>query len=154
MKYEIKAAYDNIDAVRFLFWEYAKSLNINLDFQDFENELANLPYEYSLPKGRLYLAYDTLTPIGCVAMRPLNDTSCELKRLYVNNAYRGKHIGSSLVEKIISDAKFLHYKSIFLDTLSSLTASIELYKKMGFIEIEPYRYNPFKSALFFRLDLD
>ena len=101
MKYEIKQAYDNIDGVRSLFLEYAKSLEIDLDFQDFATELANLSYEYSLPKGRLYLAYDNKTPVGCVAMRPMNDNSCELKRLYVKKEYRGKHIGSSLIEKIV-----------------------------------------------------
>lgn len=153
MKYEIKQAYDNIDGVRSLFLEYAKSLEIDLDFQDFATELANLSYEYSLPKGRLYLAYDNKTPVGCVAMRPMNDNSCELKRLYVKKEYRGKHIGSSLIEKIVSEAKFLKYKGIYLDTLSTLTASVELYKKYGFYLIEPYRYNPFDNALFFKLDL-
>jgi len=153
MAYKIELAYNSIADIRNLFVEYSDNLGIDLDFQGFKYELDTLPADYALPRGRLYLAYQDITPIGCIAMRPFNSDLCEMKRLYVRKEHRGEHIGLALTRQIIVDAKLLQYKSILLDTLSSLEASIALYKKLGFYEIDAYRNNPYANAMFFKLDL-
>ena len=153
MEPEIKLAYQYIDKVKLLFQEYNSMLGIDLSFQNYDDELSTLPGDYALPRGRLYIAnYDGL-PAGCIALRPFDSSCCEMKRLFVRPEFRGKKIGRALAEKIISDAKEMQYQSMVLDTLTSLTNSIALYKKLGFKETSPYRYNPISNALFLRLDL-
>ena len=133
---EIKAAYDNLDAVRRLFREYANSLGIDLCFQDFEQELAFLPGKYSEPEGRLYLAYDCGVAIGCIALRPFEEHIAEVKRLYVKPAHRRKGVSKSLTKKIIEDARKMGYQRLVLDTLNTMTSAMHLYKTLGFVEID------------------
>ena len=106
---EIKAAYDNLDAVRDLFREYAKGLGVDLCFQDFEQELSTLPGKYARPKGRLYLAYDQGEAIACIALRPIDERIGEVKRLYVKPTHRRQGLSKILVERIIDDARSLGY---------------------------------------------
>ena len=153
MPLEIKLAYHDIDDIRMLFQEYTCMLGVDLEFQNYNTELLNLPGEYALPDGRLYMAVYDDQLAGCVALRPFDSSCCEMKRLFVRPEFRGKRIGRALVEQIISDAKDMHYQAVLLDTLTSLKDSIALYQKLGFQETSPYRYNPLSNALYLRLDL-
>lgn len=150
---EIKAAYDNLDAIRDLFREYAQGLGIDLCFQDFEHELDSLPGKYAEPMGRLYLAYDQDQAIACIALRPFDEGVGEVKRLYVKPSHRGKGLSKQLAKQIIQDAKNIGYKRLVLDTLNTMNPAMNLYKALGFVETEAYYPNPLEGATYFALDL-
>lgn len=136
-----------------MFLEYASSLDFDLCFQNFDQELRELPGEYARPSGRLILALYEEMPVGCVALRRLEEEVCEMKRLYVKPPYRGKGIGRELAEKIISEAKSIGYRKMRLDTISTMIEAITLYESLGFREIGPYRPNPIEGARYFELIL-
>src|SRR5919201_2098828 len=106
-----------VDVVRVLFREYAESLGFSLDFQDFERELAALPGAYAPPRGALLLARVDGEPAGCVGLRPLGETTCEMKRLYVRRAYRGRGLGRQLAEAAIAAARERGFQNMRLDTV-------------------------------------
>lgn len=140
--------------VRALFLEYATSLGFDLCFQDFDHEVASLPGAYAPPRGLLLLAEVEGQTAGCVALRPLDTLSCEMKRLYVRPACRGRGLGRLLCEALVSEAQDLGYSSMKLDTLPQMTEAIELYRSLGFLPAEPYRYNPLSGAMFMELTLE
>jgi GNAT superfamily N-acetyltransferase len=144
---------NDLDAVRNLFREYAASLSVGLCFQNFEAELANLPGKYDPPRGRLLLAWRGSDVAGCVALRPLAEDTCEMKRLYVQPHVRGERLGRRLVDRICNEAREIGYSRICLDTLPTMTAAIQLYTDLGFKPIEPYVSNPVPGAIFLALDL-
>jgi len=144
---------EHLALVRELFIEYATSLGFDLCFQNFDKELAELPGEYAPPDGRLIVAIDETKVIGCVALRKIANGICEMKRLYVRPAFRGKEIGRELVKVVIEEAKKIGYTHMQLDTVPVMKEAIALYRSMGFYEIEPYRYNPIKGAVFMELTL-
>jgi ribosomal protein S18 acetylase RimI-like enzyme len=137
-----------------LFLEYKISLKIDLCFQKFHVEISDLPAQYSGPTGCIILSCEDDKPFGCVAVRKFEDDTCEMKRLYIPNSYRGKGIGRELAERIISKAKEFGYKKMRLDTLETMAEAISLYKTLGFAEIPKYRHNPIKGVVFMELDLD
>jgi ribosomal protein S18 acetylase RimI-like enzyme len=143
----------DIPVVRQLFREYAAGLGIDLCFQDFETELATLPGKYAPPRGRLILARDGGGAVGCVALRPIDGTACEMKRLYVRPNARSRQLGRRLAERICHEARDAGYGRICLDTLPTMTAAIRLYSSLGFRPVEPYVFNPVEGALFLGLDL-
>ena len=153
VKLSIVKSPKQIKIAKALFKEYAESLEINLDFQDFEREFKELPGEYNPPSGRLILAYDNSKPAGCVALKKLNNEICEMKRLFVKPEYRKKEIGKILTKKIIAEALGIGYSKMRLDTISSMKAAIHIYRSFGFYEIEPYYNNPVKEAIYFELEL-
>jgi len=144
---------EDIDAARKLFIEYADSLGFDLCFQNFEEELANLPGDYAPPEGCLLLAKYKDEVAGCVALRKLSDSVCEGKRLYVRPKFRGLKIGRKLVEAIIAEARKRGYHSIRGDTVPSMQVAQALYASLGFKEIEPYCYNPIEGAKYIELKL-
>ncbi len=143
-----------INDVKKLFREYAEELEIDLDFQDFEEELTKLPGKYGPPDGLLILAYLKEKAVGCIALRKISKEICEMKRLYVKKEYRGLGIGRELVNILIKEAKRLDYKFMRLDTIPSLKKAQNLYESFGFYDIEPYVYNPTEGARFMELDLN
>jgi GrpB-like predicted nucleotidyltransferase (UPF0157 family)/ribosomal protein S18 acetylase RimI-like enzyme len=143
----------DITQIRLLFEEYARSLGVDLSFQDFNEELASLPGAYSGPGGRLFLAADGARAVGCVGVRPLGDGICEMKRLYVRPEARGQALGRTLAEAAITFAKAANYHAMRLDTLPTMAAAQDLYKELGFRDVAPYRYNPVPGTAFMQLDL-
>jgi putative acetyltransferase len=139
----------DVEEVRTLFREYAASLPFPLDFQDFDRELAELPGSYAPPRGALLLARDA----GCVGLRPIDETACELKRLYVRPGARGAGLGRRLAEAVVAEARRIGYTHVRLDTVPGMEAAQLLYAHLGFREIPPYRANPIPGARFLELDL-
>src|SRR5690242_7961499 len=145
---------DEMEPVRVLFREYAASLGFDLCFQNFEQELADLPGPYAPPTGCLLLATVGDEPAGCVALKKLGDGVCEMKRLYVRSGYRGTGLGRTLAERVIQEARWLGYQAIRLDTVPSVMGSaVALYRSIGFRDIPAYCFNPVPGALFMELRL-
>jgi predicted N-acetyltransferase YhbS len=145
---------DDMEPVRVLFREYAASLGFDLCFQNFEQELAELPGQYAPPSGCLLLATVGNEPAGCVALKKLGNGMAEMKRLYVRGPYRGTGLGRTLAGQIIREAKRLGYQTIRLDTIPSVMSSaVVLYRSLGFRDILAYCFNPVPGALFLELRL-
>lgn len=145
---------EQIEAARNLFREYEAWLGIDLCFQNFEKELADLPGKYARPDGRLFLISAADKIAGCVALRKINAEICEMKRLFVRETFQGLGLGKMLIEKIVEDAQVMGYKKMRLDTLpDKMPSAVRLYKFYGFYEIPPYYDNPHKVTLFMELDL-
>jgi GNAT superfamily N-acetyltransferase len=143
-----------IAQARELFLEYETALGISLCFQNFDQELANLPGDYAPPSGRLLLGHFEGQLAGCVALHSLESGICEMKRLYLRPAFRGKGLGSIMVDTIVSEARRIGYHRLRLDTIEPLMKdAVRTYRKMGFREIAPYRSNPCEGALYMELDL-
>ena len=148
---------DALDATRALFLEYAKSLQVDLCFQDFDQELRHLPGEYSAPRGALQVVRVNGEWAGCCAMRPLDSSdysnACEMKRLYVRPRFRGLGLGRRLAEAILDAGRLAAYNCILLDTLDDMESARALYEELGFHSIPPYYYNPIAGAHYLKADL-
>jgi len=142
-----------VSAIQHLFREYEADLNINLDFQHFETELATLPGRYGPPAGALLLALDGEVAAGSVALRKLSAGICEMKRLFVRPSFRGRGLGRRLAWAIIATAKRRGYRTMRLDTLTRLTAASALYRSLGFVRITPYYKNPLPDVVYWELYL-
>lgn len=144
----------DIQTTRELFAEYGQSLGFSLCFQNFDLEFATLPGKYAPPRGRLLLAEVDGRAAGCIALRPLEEGVCEMKRLYVRPDYRGLGLGRKLAEAIIAEAKEVGYFAMRLDTVEDkMQAAVALYRALGFHEIGPYTANPVPGAKFMQLEL-
>ena len=144
-----------IEQVRELFGEYVAWLGINLCFQNYDREVADLPGEYAPPRGRLLLALaDDGAAAGCAALRDLGNGVAEMKRLFVRPAFRGQRLGWQLAEMILDEARALGYERIRLDTLpGKMDRAIAMYRVLGFKDIAPYYNNPVDGAAFMELKL-
>lgn len=142
-----------VDFARSLFREYEAWLKLDLCFQSFEDELSNLPKPYVPPRGALLLAMDGDEIAGCGGFRPWSETACELKRMFVRSAHRGKGIGRKMAETLIETARGAGYRSMRLDTLDFMVEAVALYRSMGFKPIDRYYNNPHPGALFLELPL-
>ena len=149
------AAAAPVDDVRMLFREYAREWNLNLCFQNFEQELESLPGCYSPPAGRLIVARtkETHALAGCVAVREFAPAVAEMKRLYVRPSFRGQGLGRVLAEASIRAAREIGYTVMRLDTLERMRSAVALYESLGFRRIEPYRANPEADVVYFELAL-
>ena len=160
MDVTLHPAYDSRDEILSLFTEYtdmllaeAPAFRVYLDLQNYGKELRHPERKYGPPEGRLYLARCGGAPAGCIALRKLDETSCEMKRLYVRPTFRGHRIGSLLIRQVITDAREIGYRSLLLDTLPFLESAIRLYRQFGFYGIPCYNDSPLEQTLFLRLDL-
>ena len=146
-----------IAAIGTLFREYASGLGVDLCFQNFEDELATLPGEYSPPRGALLLARAEDEYAGCCGLRPLDSAdypnAAEMKRLYVRPRFRGTGLGRELAEAALAAAREAGYSCVLLDTLDDMEAARGLYEELGFREIPPYYHNPIPGAHYLKADL-
>lgn len=141
------------DEARRLVREYAASLNVDLSFQKFDEELQHFTTEYAAPNGAFILAEEAGRYLACIALRQFSDGIGEIKRLYVVPAARGRGLGRVLVEHIIAAAAAIGYRSVLLDTLPFMKEAQALYSSLGFKPTTPYRFNPIEGSAFLRLDL-
>ena len=156
MNIRIASAQGDIEEVRKLFREYAESLGVQLDFQDFEREVSQLPGEYAAPDGVLLVAEEKGEYLGCVALRRIgapDSSTCEMKRLYVRPEVRGRSLGRRLSRDVISRATEMGYAKMVLDTLGRLKAAMKLYESLGFKRTSPYYDNPLPGVVYWTLDL-
>lgn len=143
----------DIAAAKRLFQAYAASLDVDLCFQNFAHELATLPGDYAPPAGCLLLARVRGGAVGCVALRPLANTTCEIKRLYVDPALHGTGIGRALADAVIARARAIGYDEVKLDTLATMARARALYASLGFRECAPYYDNPLPGVAYMSLVL-
>jgi putative acetyltransferase len=150
----------DLDAIKVLFAEYAQSLGFSLVYQGFEAELVQLPGKYAPPQGALLLARADGEVAGCVALRELEPGICEMKRLYVRPAHRGRRtgdglsIGRALTQAVIAAARERGYRRLRLDTISGkMDAAVRLYRSMGFVDIPPYYPSPIPDTAYMELIL-
>lgn len=128
-------------------------LAVDLSFQNYDEEFANLPGKYVPPDGALFIAKWSGEAAGCIALRRFDESRCELKRLYVRPAFHGFGLGRMLVDQAISTAREIGYAAMLLDTKDTLEHAIVLYKTLGFVEIPPYYNNPYPNVVYLQLDL-
>ena len=139
---------EDVEHVRTLLREYERSLDIDLAFQGFAQEVAALPGVYAPPRGRLLLAMDGDAAAGCVALRPITDDVCEMKRLYLRPSLRGKGAGRMLAGRIIDEARAIGYRTMRLYSLPAMKEAIALYEALGFRKIAPYYTNPVPGTVY------
>lgn len=147
------AAAAEMDTIRALFREYERWLGISLCFQGFEQELADLPGKYAEPQGALLVAEVDGTVVGCVALRPLPEGICEMKRLFVRSPFLGQGLGRKLAEAVLAAAVAKGYRRIRLDTMKRMEAALALYRKLGFVEVAPYTHNPEPDVVYLEKQL-
>lgn len=148
---------EGMAATKAIFCEYAVSLGIDLEFQDFEEELMNLPGDYAAPRGALWLVTVDGNVAGCCGLRPLDTVdypnACEMKRLFVRPGFRGLGLGRLLADATLDSARMAGYDYILLDTLDTMESARALYAELGFHEVPPYYHNPLAGAHYLKADL-
>jgi GNAT superfamily N-acetyltransferase len=137
----------DIDAVKTLFQTYAQWLPIDLEFQGLEDEFANFPTSYEF----LLLAKNMDEPIGAVGLKKHSNDICEMKRLFVDPNTQRFGVGEALSLRLIAEAKKYGFKKMLLDSLRRLKPAVALYRKLGFVEIQPYNYNPEDDVIYMEL---
>lgn len=154
--FEIKKAQTAQDYHRAkeLVLAYAAWLNIDLSYQQFDEELAHFEQSYGPPLGGILLLKVEDKTIGCVGIRPLEGNIAELKRMFIQAEYRGKGLGKALLTEAIKLAQSLRYHKIRLDTLPSMTSAVRLYYLLGFYKIPPYRFNPNPDTIFLEMVIE
>ena len=139
----------HLDTARTLFREYAAWLGVDLGFQGFEQELATLPGRYAPPDGCMVLATDDDGAVlGCVAVRPLTAGACEMKRLWIRPAARGRGVGLALARFAVEEGARLGYAVMRLDTLAHMRPALSLYERLGFRRIPAYYDNPLPDVVY------
>ena len=143
-----------LEHVRGFFRQYAAWLGVDLSFQGFADEIANLPGAYGAADGRLFYAEVDGQPAGCVGIRRFSEGVCEMKRLYVDPAFRGRGVGRKLALAAIKAAHLFGYRRILLDTVPSMRIAVKLYRELGFKEVPAYYPSPIEGTIFLTLDLE
>lgn len=143
----------DLPEVTAIFREYVKSPVANLDFQDYEQEFAQLPGKYAEPDGCILLAVIEGQVVGCAALRRVDASACELKRVYVRPEARGMALGRQLVQQMVHTARDAGYRRMCLDVLAEFVAAQRLYESLGFVPAEPVSFNPVPGTRFLALDL-
>lgn len=156
LKIEIKTASTPTEFLhaKALIQEYVTWLGVDLSFQNFDAEMADLPKMYNKADGGLFLAYLNHAPVGIAGLRRFSETEAEVKRMFVKDSAKGMGIGKQLLRTCVETARKLGYQNIKLDTAAFMTAAIKLYTDQGFVEIDAYRFNPHDHARYFELRLN
>ena len=145
------------DLVADIFRLYAESLRIDLSFQGFETELAQLPGEYAGPRGALFVAIVNGELAGCCALRTIDNVDYanagEMKRLFVKPTFRRFGLGRQLAQAVLDAATKIGLSCVLLDTLSDMEVARALYEDLGFVEIDPYYHNPIEGSHYLKVDL-
>jgi GNAT superfamily N-acetyltransferase len=136
-----------------LMREYVEALEVDISFQDFESEHADLPGKYARPEGVVLIAWTADEAVGIVAYRPVERRICEMKRLYVLPRFRGTGLGRRLVEELVRDARSHGYRRMVLDTLPSMGPAQAVYSSLGLQPIPAYYDNPLPGIIYMALDL-
>src|SRR5687767_1531913 len=144
---------DDRATVETLFREYVASLAEDISFQNVDEELGTLPGKYARPGGVVLIARDGGEPAGAIAYRMVEPGVCEMKRLYVRPAFRGRDIGRELANELIEDARSRGYRTMLLDTLASMASARALYRDLGFVPVTPYYDNPLPGVMYMALEL-
>ncbi len=148
---------EELDATREILQEYADQLGVDLCFQSFDDELAQLPWDYAAPRGALLLALVDGALAGCCALRPLDNVdyanACEMKRLFVRKPFRGFGLGRQLVDAALDAARTAGYACVLLDTLDDMESARTLYEDIGFTSVPPYYHNPIAGAHYLKVDI-
>lgn len=145
---------EQIEEAQTLFREYEKWFGMNLCFQNFDEEVKNLPGKYAKPDGRLLLAVINGKTAGSIALRKSENDICEMKRLFVRPEFQGLGIGKLLIEKLFVEARAIGYRKMRLDTYPpKMQKAVELYNSYGFRQIPPYYHNPYGETLYMEKDL-
>ena len=152
---EIKPANfpDDLEHVIAILREYITSPRVSLAFQNYEAEFAALPGKYAAPDGRLLLAWKGQAVVGCAALRRVDETTCEMKRVYVRPDARGENLGRRLIESILAEARAAGYSRICLDVLPEFSAAQRIYESLGFLPAEPVTFNPVPGTKYLALEL-
>ena len=153
IQYKIAETSDEFKHGEKLFLLYADSLNVDLSFQNFTDELKTINKQYNKPGGALLIAYNGEDAIGCAGLRMINSEVTELKRMFVLTEYNGQGIGKKMLGIIIDIARELKYKKIKLDTLPGMIQAQRLYRSFGFVDIASYRFNPVEGTVFMEKEL-
>ena len=160
MKYRVEEGCSDKNAIRELFTEYTEMLyradsrlRNYLSMQNYDEEYRNPEMKYGRPAGRLYIVYDGNTPAACIGLKKIDDTRCEVKRMYVREAYRSQGIATELLEMIEKDAKEIGYRELYLDTFPQLEDAVRLYRRCGFQDTERYNDSPLDTTIFMKKDL-
>lgn len=144
---------EDLAAVTAIFRDYVLSPTVDLGFQDYEQEFAQLPGKYVQPDGCILLAIAAHEVVGCAALRRVDDHTCELKRVYVRPSARGMDLGRQLVLRMLHEAKAAGYSRMCLDVLPEFVAAQRLYESLGFVAAEPVSFNPVPGTKFLALAL-
>ncbi len=118
-------------------------------------ELKKFPdVKYKSPNGAFFIIYFGESPIGCVGLKRFDSRSCELKRMYIKEEFRGRGFAKTVINFIADAATRLGYEQILLDTNVEMPAAVSAYLKAGFIEIPAYCENENPSPVFLSLLLN
>ena len=145
---------DDRATVEALFREYIASLDEDISFQNVDDELSGLPGKYARPGGVVLIAWDGGEAAGAIACRMVEPGVCEMKRLYVRPAFRGRDLGRELANELIEDARGRGYRTMLLDTLASMASARALYRDLGFVPVAPYYDNPLPGVMYMALELN
>jgi putative acetyltransferase len=146
-------SFEQLSTVQTLLKEYWTSLGFDRETFGFGEEIDSLPGAYVRPGGRLALAILSDQPVGCIALRRLDNNSCEMKRLFVRQAARGKGVALALLTWLVAEARLQGYSAMLADTLPAMTDALRLYERFGFKRVEPYSAKPTPGAIYLQLKL-
>ena len=154
------SAFESREELIPLYEEYSAMLlranpgfGASLAQQNYDEEIAHLEDKYQPPRGSMYLIYYDGALAGCVGMKPSDEESAELKRLYLRPAFRGHNLGEQMLMRIMEDARAAGYRRLRLDTLPALRTALSLYRRIGFHEIDPYYDCLIPGTIFMEIEL-
>lgn len=145
---------DDFGDVLDLYHEYVNSTSVDLSFQGNDLEFNHLPEKYSSEESKIFLVKKGSKPVGCAAFRRLDESVCEMKRVYVQPSARGHQLGKMLVDRVLEEAVISGYSKICLDVLPEFKTALSLYRSFGFVEHPPVTHNPVPGTHFLGLELE